>query len=89
MGLCSGLCGGSRDFLSGGGFDDTDGNGLSHVTDSKTSQGGELAEGLHAHGLGGDELNNGGIAGLDELGVSLGGLTGTPGKIKGIYEVVF
>ena len=32
-------------------LDDTDGNGLTHVTDGETTEGGVLGEGLDAHGL--------------------------------------
>ena len=73
-----GLGGGTRDFLGGGTLDDTNSDGLPHVTDSETSQRREVGEGLNAHGLRGDELHNGGITGLDGFGVGLGGLTGTP-----------
>ena len=45
---------------------------------SAPAEGRELGEGLHAHGLGGEQLDDGGVAGLDELGGVLGGLAGTP-----------
>jgi hypothetical protein len=77
LGLLSGLGGGSGHFLSSDALDDTDGNSLPHVTDSETSKRGEFREGLHAHGLGWDQLDDGGVARLDGLGVGLGGLTGT------------
>ena len=48
---------------------------LSHVSDSKTSQGSELREGLNTHRLAGDQLHDSGVTRLDELGLSLGGLT--------------
>jgi len=51
---------------------------LSHVPDGEATQRRELGEGLHTHGLAGDEGDDGGIAGLDELGRVLGGLAGTP-----------
>ncbi len=70
-----GLGCGTSNLLGGGGLDDTDGNGLSHVSDGETSQGGELAEGLDAHRLAGDQLDDGGVTRLDELGLGLGGLT--------------
>ena len=73
-----GLGGSTGDILGGGALDDTDSDGLPHVTDSETSQRREVGEGLNAHGLRGDELHNGGITGLDGFGVGLGGLTGTP-----------
>lgn len=58
-------------------LDDTDGDGLSHVTDSETAQGRVICESLHAHRLGRNHLDDGSIAGLDELGVGLGALTST------------
>lgn len=56
-------------------LDDTDSNGLSHVTDGETTKRGVLVVGLNTHGLGGDELGNAGISHLDELGVGLDRLT--------------
>jgi hypothetical protein len=61
----------------GDGLDDTDGNGLTHVTDGETTEGWVLGECLNAHGLGGNELNDGGISRLDGLGVGLSGFAGT------------
>lgn len=58
-------------------LDDTDGDGLAHVTDGKTAQGRVVSEGLHAHGLRGNHLDDSGIARLDELGVGLNALTST------------
>ena len=37
----------------------------------------EVSEGLDAHRLAGSQLDDGGVTRLDELGVVLGGLTGT------------
>ena len=37
----------------------------------------EVSEGLHTHGLAGGQLHDGGVTGLDELGVVLNRLTGT------------
>jgi len=65
------------DLLGGGALDDTDGDGLPHVTDSETSERREVGEGFHAHGLGGDQLDDGGIARLDGLGIGFDGLTST------------
>jgi hypothetical protein len=59
------------------GLDDTDGDGLTHVTDGETSQRGVVGESLHAHGLGGSHLDDGGITRLDELGRGLSSLTST------------
>ena len=78
MGLLCGLGGGSGNVLLFHLLDDTDSDGLPHVTNGETSQRREVGEGLNAHGLRGDELHNSGITGLDGFGVGLGGLTGTP-----------
>ena len=72
-----GLGGAAGDILGGGALDDADGDGLPHVTDSETSEGREVGEGFHAHGLRGDQFDDGGIAGLDGLGIGFDGLTGT------------
>jgi hypothetical protein len=79
--------------LGGGGLDDTDSDGLPHVTDSEPSKGRELGEGFDTHGLAGLQLNDGGITRLDELGVVFCGFTGTTvnllldlSKLKKIYE---
>ena len=69
LGDLAGASGGLLDSL-----DDTDGDGLTHVTDGETTEGRVVGESLNAHGLGGNHLDDGGIAGLDELGVDLGGL---------------
>lgn len=58
-------------------LDDSDGNGLPHVTDGKTSKGWVVGESLHAHGLGRNHLDNGGIPRFDELGSVFDGFTGT------------
>jgi len=47
------------------GFDDTDGNGLSHISDGESSKWGVLAESFDAHWLTWFEFDNGGITGLD------------------------
>ena len=59
-------------------LNDTDSDGLPHVPDSEPSQGRELGEGLDAHGLAGDQLDDGGVARLDELRGVLCGLASTP-----------
>ena len=59
-------------------LDDSDSNGLPHVPDGEPSKGRELGEGLDAHGLAGEQLDNGGVSRLDELGGVLGGLASTP-----------
>ena len=59
------------------GLDDTDGDGLTHVTDGEATKWGVGVVLLNTHGLAGDELGNARVAGLDELGVRLDDLTGT------------
>ena len=59
-------------------LDDTDSNGLPHVPDGEPSKGRELGEGLDAHGLAGEQLHDGSVSGLDELGRILSGLASTP-----------
>merc|ERR1719348_1499234 len=78
VGLVGGLGSLASHFLGGGSLDDTDGDGLPHVPDGKPSKGRELGEGLDAHGLAGEQLDNCGITRLDELGGILSGLAGTP-----------
>ena len=75
LGLLGGLGGGARDLLGGDGLDDADGDRLPHVSHGEAAERGEVGEGLHAHGLGGDQLHDAGITGLDELGVGLSGLS--------------
>lgn len=59
------------------GLDDTDSNGLPHVTDGETSERRVLVVGLNTHWLGGNKLDNARITRLDELGRRLHDLTGT------------
>lgn len=59
------------------GLDDTDSDGLTHVTDGETTEGRVVGESLNAHGLGGNHLDDGSITRLDELGRSLNSLTST------------
>ena len=56
-------------------LDDTDGNGLFHVTNGESAEGRVRGEGLNAHGLLGDHADEGGITGLDELGLLFDDLT--------------
>jgi len=77
LGLLCGLGGGSGNLLGCDRFDDTDGDGLPHVTDGETSKRGKVDEGLNAHGLRGNKVDDSGITRLDRLGVVLGGLAGT------------
>jgi hypothetical protein len=61
----------------GNGLDDTDSDGLTHVTDSETTERRVVSEGLNAHGLGGNHLDDGSVTRLDELGGVLNRLAGT------------
>merc|ERR1719325_377362 len=78
VGLLGGLGGLAGDLLGGCGLDDTDSNSLPHVPDGEPSEGRVVGEGLHAHGLAGEQLHDGSVSGLDELGRVLSGLAGTP-----------
>jgi len=68
---------GSGVFLLNDSLDDSDSNGLSHITDSETSKRRVVVKFLNNHWLGGLHGNHAGITVLDELGVNLHGLTGT------------
>jgi len=57
------------------GFDNTDGNGLPHVTHGKASEWCVLVVAFNAHWLGRNKLDNGGITGLDEFRVGFHRLT--------------
>lgn len=59
----------SRKVLGGDALDDADSDSLSHITNSEPSQRGEVGEGLNAHGLAGDQVDDGSISRLDELGL--------------------
>jgi len=50
---------------------------LTHVTDGETTKWWVIGESLDTHGLAGNHLDDGSVAGLDELGVVLDGLSGT------------
>jgi hypothetical protein len=58
-----------------GGLDDTDGDGLLHVTHGEPSEGRVLGEGLDAEGLGGLHEDEGRVSSLDELGLLFSGLS--------------
>jgi len=51
----------------GDGLDDTDSDGLSHVTDGETTKWWVLSESLNTHWLGWNHLDDSSITGLDEL----------------------
>jgi len=61
--------------LTGGLFDDTDGNGLSHVSDGETTEWWVGREDLDDHLLLWDELDHSGVTGLDAGWLLLSGLT--------------
>lgn len=58
-------------------LDDTDSDGLSHITDGEATKWWVLGESLHAHWLGWDHLDDGGVTGLDELWRGFNRLAGT------------
>jgi len=58
-------------------LDDTDSDGLTHVTDGETTKWWVVSESLNTHWLGWNHLNDGSITRLDELGVVLDRLSGT------------
>lgn len=59
------------------GLDDTDGDGLTHVTDGETTKWWVGGEGLDTHWLGWNHLDDGSITRLDELRASFDSLTST------------
>jgi len=79
--LRTSLLGGLGDLASlinlDNGLDDTDSNGLPHVTDGEATKRGVLGESLNTHGLGRNHLDDGSITRLDELGGLLNGFTST------------
>jgi len=58
-------------------LDDTDSNGLSHVTDGETTKWWVFRESFNAHWLRWNHLNDGSITRLDELGVAFDSLAST------------
>jgi len=58
-------------------LDDTDGDGLPHVTDGETAKRRVLSESLNTHRLGRNHLDDGSVTRLDELRAGLDGLAGT------------
>ena len=61
--------------LLDGFLDDTDGNGLLHISDGESSEWWELVESLHNHWLGWDHSDDTGITRLDVFWELLGNLT--------------
>jgi len=68
---------GTTSGLAGDSLDDTDSDGLTHITDGETAERRIFRELLDDHGLRGDELDHGGITRLDAGGVLLKSLTRT------------
>ena len=64
-------------FLLDDGLDDTDSDGLSHITNGETSKWWVVREGFNNHWLGWLHGDHAGIARLDELWVGFHGLTST------------
>ena len=58
----------SAEVFPGDGLDDTDGDGLPHVTDGEATERRIFGERLDAHGLGWGHLDNGGVPVLHRLG---------------------
>ena len=77
LGLLGGLGLLASLLLAGDGLDDTDSDGLTHVTDSEATERRVLGEGFNDHGLHGLELDHSGVLGLDAGGGILHDLTGT------------
>ena len=77
IGLLGSLGGIANLFFTGGLLDDTDGDGLTHVTDSEATERSVGRERLDNHGLLGHEVNHSGVLGLDARGVLLNDLVGT------------
>jgi hypothetical protein len=50
------------------GLDDTDSDGLTHITDSETTKRRIVSISFNTHGLGGDHLYNSRVTRLDKLG---------------------
>ena len=71
LGTCFGV------YLSSGLLDDTDCNGLSHISDGESTKRSVLSECLDNHGLLWHEFNHAGVLGLDELRLLFNHLTVT------------
>jgi len=75
----------ARHVLLGHALDDTDSDGLTHVTDSETAKRRVFGEDFDAHRLGRFEGDHAGIPGLDELGVFFQNLSGTTVHLLGDF----
>jgi hypothetical protein len=62
-------------FLLNDFLDDSDGDGLFHVSDGESSEGWVLIEGFNAHGFLWDHSNEGSISGFNALWFSFNDLT--------------
>jgi len=71
--------------LLGHTLDDTDSDGLTHVTDGETAERRVFGEDFDAHRLGRFEGDHAGIPGLDELGVFFENLSGTTVHLLGDF----
>jgi hypothetical protein len=58
-------------------LDDTNGNGLLHVTDGESAERRVSGKSFNAHGLSGNHTNQGGITRFDELGLLFDYLSGS------------
>ena len=63
--------------LGGSGFDDTNSDGLPHVTNSEPSKWWKLGESFNTHGLAWHQSNNSSITRFDKLGEVFSRLTST------------
>ena len=67
-------------------LDNTNSDSLPHVSDSESSKGRVVGVGLDTEGLLRNELDDGGVSGLDELGAGLHDLTSTLSLISFMYR---
>ena len=63
------------EFLLFYGLDDTDSDGLLHVSNGESSEGGIFSENFNTHGFHGDELDHTSFSGLDTFGELFNDLT--------------
>ena len=67
-------------------LDNTNSDSLPHVSDSESSKGRVVGVSLDTEGLLGNELDDGGVSGLDELGAGLHDLTSTLSLISFMHR---
>jgi hypothetical protein len=70
------------------GLDDTNGNGLPHVSDGESTKRRVVGVRLDTEGLLRDELDDSSVTRLDELGLLLNGLTSTLELMSMMYRQV-